>query len=114
MIARFWFESIAGLICILCILLFGQVGFISFALFALLPVVTRLYKGNKPDERELQLFYKAGNLSLALTIIVIFLISRLSGVVVNGHSIGDNWMLFSITSIVMFHGIAGLIVFHRN
>lgn len=114
MITRFWFESIVGLVCIIGILLFGKAGFVCFALFALLPVVTRLSKSNKPDERELQLFYKTGNLSLALTIIVIYLISRLSDIVVNGPRIGDNWMLFSVTSIIMFHGIAGLIVFHRN
>lgn len=114
MTARFWFESIVGLICMIGILLFGKAGFVCFVLFALLPLVTRLCKGNKPDERELQLFYKAGNLSLALTIIVILLISRLSNVVINDHSIGDNWMLLSVTSIIMFHGIAGLIVFHRG
>ncbi|MBU0711430.1 hypothetical protein KJ762_02795 [bacterium] len=113
MIFRFWFESIVGLFCIICMLLFGQAGAASFALFALLPVIMRIRKMTKPDERELQLFYKAGNLSIALVIITIYLISHFSGVAINGHAIGDNWMFLSITSILMFHGIAGLIVFRK-
>ena len=111
---RFWFESIVGLLCIICMLVFGQAGAASFALFALLPIIMRVRKFKKPDEREVYLFFKAGNLSLALGIIAIYLISRLSGVIINGHTIGDNWMFLSITSILMFHGIAGLVVFKKE
>ncbi|MBN2601248.1 MAG: hypothetical protein JXR87_04590 [Candidatus Marinimicrobia bacterium] len=114
MIFRFWFESIVGMFCIICILVFGQAGATSFALFALLPIILRIRKITKPDERESQLFYKAGNLSLALAIIAIVLISYFSSVIVNGHIIGDNWMFLSITSILMFHGVAGLIVFYKE
>ncbi len=111
---RFWFESIVGFCCIICILLFGQAGSASIALFALLPVIMRIRKTKNLDERELLLFYKAGNLSIAFFILAICLISFLSKVVINGHAIGASWMFLSITSILMFHGIAGLVVFKRE
>ena len=114
MIFRFWFESIIGIICLVCILVLGAKGASSLALFVLLPVIMRIKKTKSPDERELQLFYKTGNLTLFLSIIAIFVIHYLKDTLINGHLIGANWMTLAITSIVMAHGLSGLIIFKKQ
>lgn len=114
MIFRFWFESIIGFICLVCILLFGAKGASILVIFALLPILMRIKKTKKPDERELQLFYKIGNLTMGLTIIAIIIIHYLQDTEVNGHLIGGNWMTLAITSILIAHGLAGLIIFNKQ
>ena len=114
MIFRFWFESIIGFICLVCILLFGSKGASSLVIFALLPILMRIKKTKKPDERELQLFYKIGNLTMGLTIIAIIIIHYLQDTEVYGHLIGANWMTLAITSILIAHGLAGLIIFNKQ
>ncbi len=58
MIFRFYFQAVISLICILGILIWSDKGYTLLALFALLPIIMRMEKTTKPDERELQLFYK--------------------------------------------------------
>ena len=114
MIFRFWFESIYGFICLGCILLFGAKGTSSFILLVLCPLIMRIKKIKKPDERELLLFYKTGNLTMGIAIIVILIIHHFQGAVVNGHLIGDNWMTLVFSSLFFAHGLAGLIIFKRQ
>jgi hypothetical protein len=111
MIFRFWFASIFGFIFLVSILLFGAKGAISFVLLPLCPLIMRIKKIKYPDERELHLFYKTGNLTLGLAIIAIIIIHHFQDALVNGHLIGDNWMYLTIISIFFAHGLAGLIIF---
>jgi hypothetical protein len=111
---RFWLESIFGLIFLVSILLFGAKGALSIVLLPLCPLIMRIKKIKYPDERELHLFYKTGNLTFGLALALILIIHHFQSAVVNGHQIGDNWMYLSITSIFFAHGLAGLIIFKRQ
>ncbi len=62
---RFYYELIVGVIGLIAVLLFGIPGFAAFALFAGYPQI----KTGKPDEREYQLFYKAGNITAVATLL---------------------------------------------
>jgi hypothetical protein len=114
MIFRFWFESIFGFICLICILLLGAKGASSLVIFVLLPILMRIKKTKQPDERELQLFYKIGNLTMGLTILALIIIHTLQNTEINGHVIGTNWMTLAIASTMLAHGLAGLIIFKRQ
>lgn len=111
--ARFVFESLIGFIGFVAVLLFGEEGGLFMLLFVLYPVIVRRNKASKPDEQELLLFYQTGNFTLILIFIALVLIYAASGVTINGHQIGDNWYLLSITSILFIHGLMGLAVFKR-
>ena len=110
---RFAYESLVGLIGLITVLLFGEVGGVSLVLFALFPVIVRLKKAHKPDERELLLFYQTSNFTLILIFMALVLIYVASGVRINGNMIGDNWYLLSISSILFIHGLIGLVVFKK-
>ena len=80
----------------------------SLSSLALLPVIMWKIKV-RPDERELQLFYKTGNLTWGLQFIILTIIYFITDKTVNGHLILDSWLTLSISSIIMVHGIAGSI-----
>ena len=105
---RYWFEATVGTLCFILILLFGAVGGASLSLLALLPIIIWRIRV-RPDERELQLFYKTGNLAWGLQFIILTIIYFISDKTVNGNLILDSWLTLSISSIIMVHGIAGLI-----
>ena len=109
MILRYYFELIVGLIAILAILLFGKFGNAFFILFAALPLIMRIRKG-KVDERELLVFYKAGNLTMGLMIVCLYLISYFFHSTINGNLIGDHWFSLSVASLLTAHGLSGLIM----
>ncbi len=111
--ARFAFESLVGLIGLVAVLLLGKIGGVFMVLFVLFPVIVRLNKAQKPDERELQLFYQTSNFTLILIFMALLLIYVGSDLTINGHQIGDNWYLLSISSILFVHGLIGLVVFRR-
>ena len=110
---RFAFESLVGLIGLAAVLLLGDVGGVFLVLFVLFPVIARAGRTHKPDERELQLFYQTSNFTLILIFIALVLIYVASDLTINGHQIGENWYLLSISSILFIHGLIGLIVFRR-
>mgnify|MGYP001577570574 CR=1 FL=1 len=105
---RYYFEAIVGTFCFILILLFGAVGGASLSLLAFLPVIIWKIRV-RPDERELQLFYKTGNLTYGLQFVALTIIYFITDKTVNGHLILDSWLTLSISSIIMVHGIAGLI-----
>lgn len=107
------FESFVGLIGLIAVLLLGNVGGVFMVLFVLFPVIVRRNKANITDERELQLFYQTSNFTLILIFIALTLIYVASGVTINGHTVGDNWYLLSIASILFTHGLIGVFVFRR-
>ena len=107
---RFIFEAVVGAICFVLILFFGSKGESAFALFVILPLLMRIKK-IKPDERERQLFYKLGNLTMGFTIITLMLVKYLSDFTVNGNYLNNYWMTLSIAGIILMHGIGGLIIF---
>ncbi len=111
MIFRFYFQVIVGAICLIGILLFGEKGISLLAIFALLPLIMRLRKTPKLDERELQLFYKIGNITLGITILLLVAIDLLSDTVIYGMKVGDFWMELSVSAILFFQGLVGLIIF---
>ncbi len=111
MLFRFYFQVIVSLICVIGLFLFGEKGISLIALFALLPILMRIKKVPKLDEREQQLFYKIGNLTLGISILFVVLINYLSDLVINGIQVGDNWMILIILSMIFTQGLAGIIVF---
>jgi hypothetical protein len=96
---RFVFEAVVGAICFLAILFFGSKGESAPALFALLPIIMRIKK-IKFDERERQLFYKPGILTLGLTVITLLGVNYLTNYSVNGNNLSNYWVTLSITGIV--------------
>jgi cytochrome c biogenesis protein CcdA len=109
MIFRFSFELATGIITILALIIFGKQGQAAFALLALLPVILRIKK-YKPDERELALFYKAGNFSLLL-IMASFFGLGFAGI---SDFFYNNWMFIAASALLIAHGIAGIIIFRIN
>ncbi|MCX6174909.1 MAG: hypothetical protein NTZ27_09180 [Ignavibacteriales bacterium] len=110
---RYYFEAIVGTFCFIAILIFGAVGGASLSFLAFLPVIT-WKKKVIPDERELQLFYKTGNLTYGLQFVALTIIYFITDKTVNGHLILDSWLTLSISSITMVHGIAGLIFLKKG
>ncbi len=112
MVLRYNFELIIGLVIIAVILIFGDIGSVgsaAFILLAFLPLLMKI-KNGKVDERELYVFYKAGNYTMGLSVLCLYFINRFSDVAINGHVIGENWFPLSIGSILMVHGLAGLLI----
>jgi len=110
MLLRYYFETFVGLLCFALILVLGSKGMASLALFALLPIIMRLRK-TKVDERELHLFYKAGNITMGGNILFLFLIYRFSDTVINGNIIGNNWFALAVTATLFVHGAVGLFLY---
>lgn len=108
---RFAFEFMVGLIGITAILIFGSRGMVALVLFAFFPVVVRKYGGHRPDERELQLFYRASNWTLVLIFLAVLAIYLASPLIINGYRVGDNWYLLTSAAILAVHGLSGLVVF---
>lgn len=111
MAARFVFEVTVGLVGMISVLLFGMPGMATLALFAFFPLVVRKSMGRGPDERELQLFYRTGNITFGLIFIALPVIYFASNISINGNLIGDSWYALSIASIFLLHGITGLLIF---
>ncbi len=105
---RYYFEAIVGTFCFIAILIFGAVGGVSLSLLAFLPVIM-WKKKVMPDERELQLFYKTGNLTWGLQFVVLTIIYFCESLNVNGHLIASSWLTLAIAAIIMIHGITGII-----
>lgn len=104
MINRYLFQIGLGIFCFACVLMFGQKGFASFAFYALLALFGR----QKPDERELYLFYKTGNATMGLMILVMVVVHFLQNQVISGFRIGDNWMVICATAMPLIQGIVGV------
>ncbi|MGE5353282.1 MAG: hypothetical protein ACM3P0_14465 [Acidobacteriota bacterium] len=113
MIFRYFYEAIVGALAITLVLLFGMKGLASLALLAFLPLYIRA-RGVQPDERELTLFYRTGNLTLGIIILSVFLIYKFSQASIHGQSIGENWKGILMALIVFFHGISGLVMHKLN
>ncbi len=108
---RFILEFIVGIILLVSVLIFGQKGMAAIALLAIHPFIK---KKNKPDERETQLFNKIGNFTAGATLLVSVVIYYFSDFVVNGWTIGENWLFYVCSAFLIFHGISGLFVFNRK
>lgn len=113
MIFRYFYEAVVGAVCITLILLIGTKGIASLALLAFLPLFIRVRRV-KPDERDLSLFYKTGNLTLGIMLLSIFLIYRFSTAGIHGHTLGENWIGLIAALAVFFHGMAGLVINKLN
>ncbi|MGE5429911.1 MAG: hypothetical protein ACM3QX_02490 [Syntrophomonadaceae bacterium] len=109
MLFRYFYEAVVGAICVTLVLLFGMKGLASLALLAFLPLYLRS-RNFRPDERELSLFYKAGNLTLGIIIISVLLIFKFSQTSIHGHALGESWAGLLTALIVLFHGLAGIIM----
>jgi phage-related holin len=103
---RFIYEFIVGVIGLVAVFLFGSTGMIILVLLVVHPFIGK----KKADERESQLFKKAGNITGALTLLACVGIYLASDFVVNGYQIGDSWLFFAVYSFLVAHGASGLIV----
>lgn len=109
MTGRYLIETIVGGIALLGILFLGEAGTAFLALLAITPLYMRWQK-IKPDELELQLFYKTGNWTMAAMVLALILIDRFFNQSVNGHLISENWMPLAISAIIFLHGLIGLTI----
>jgi len=108
---RFILEFIVGIILLVSVLIFGQKGMAAFALLAIHPFIK---KKKKLDEREIQLFYRIGNFTAGASLLASITIFYFSDFVVNGQTLGDNWLFYVVSAFLISHGISGLFVFNRK
>lgn len=109
MIFRYFYEAVVGALALTLVLLFGMKGLASLALLAFLPLYLRA-RSVQPDERELTLFYRTGNLTLGIIIVSVFVIYKFSQTSIHGQTVGENWKGLLMALIVFFHGLGGLIM----
>lgn len=107
---RFIYELIVGIIILIAIFLFGVKGLAAMALLAAHPFIGE----KKADERESQLFTKAGSYTAGATLLASVIIYYFSDLEVNGQLIGKNWFGLVFSAFIIAHGAAGLIVFKKN
>lgn len=114
MTIRFVYEGAVGFLTILLILLFGQKGGAAFALYAFLPLIMRIMKRRRPDERELCLFYRAGNISMGLTFVILVVVYFLARLQPLSDLAAANWLSLSVAAILLVHSVVGLLVFNSD
>ncbi len=107
---RLILELIVGIIMLIAILLFGLKGFAVFALLAVEPFVGK----RKMDEREKQLFYRAGNYTAGALMLAAVIIYLNPDVVVNGIAIGKNWLGLLVSVLLIAHGFFGLLIMRNR
>ncbi|NPA36239.1 MAG: hypothetical protein GXO47_05265 [Chlorobi bacterium] len=108
---RFILELITGIILLVAIIIFGQKGVIALILMALIPF---FHRKKNIDERETQLFYKIGTITAVATLTVSVAVYQFSQIVINGQTLGDNWLFYVLSAFLISHGISGLIVFSKS
>lgn len=107
MTKRFIFELLFGVVWVVAIILFGNLGSVAMVLMVfLIPFCKK-----KPDEREMQLFYKIGNLTAGVTIVLCVIIYQCSNYIVNGHRVGDLWLFWLLSTFFIAHGIVGIVIY---
>jgi hypothetical protein len=107
---RFAYELIVGIIFLIAVLFFGTKGGVAMVLLAAQPFIGK----RKADEREYQLFYKVGNYTAGIMIVICVIIFECSDLVVNGHQIGTNWLYFVCSAFIIAHGASGLYIFNKD
>jgi hypothetical protein len=107
---RFFSEAIIGILAIIAALFFGERGMAVFALYALTLFIPR----HKPDEREVQLYNKIGNITAGAALVACVAIYHFSDFTVNHLPLGKNWLTFVVAFFMLSHGISGLIVFSKK
>ncbi len=103
---RFILELTVGILLLVAVLVFGQRGMAVFSLLAIHPFIA---KKKKLDERESQLFNKIGNHTAAITLLASVAIFYFSDVIINGQSIGENWLFYVCSAFLISHGVSGLL-----
>ncbi len=106
MIKRFLFEVLLGIIMLVAVILFGKVGMVALSLMVFL----MLFGKKKPDEREMILFYRTGNITAGVIIFFSVILYQCSDCIVNGNKIGDLWLLWLLPIFFIGHGAVGLII----
>jgi hypothetical protein len=107
---RFLSEMIIGLLALSAGLSFGIKGMAVIALYALTLFIPR----HKPDEREVQLYNKIGNITAGATLVACVGIYYFSDFVVNHITIGSNWLTLVVAFFILSHGVSGLTVVTRK
>jgi hypothetical protein len=114
MTIRFVYEGAVGFLTLLLVLLLGEKGGAAFVLYAFLPLVMRTVKRRKPDERELHLFYRTGNISMGMTFVILVVVYFLARVQSLSALIAANWLFLTVAAILLVHSVVGLVVFHSD
>ncbi|PID26631.1 MAG: hypothetical protein CR982_09280 [Candidatus Cloacimonadota bacterium] len=104
---RFILELVVGILLLLGVLIFGEKGMVVFSLLAVLPFIG---KRKNLDEREIQLLYKIGNYTAALTLLGSVVIFSLSDSIFMGHLIGKSWLFYVCSIFFISHGASGIFV----
>ncbi len=107
---KFIYELTIGILMLIAMLIFGPSGMAVAALYA----GSIFLRREKLDERELQLFYKIGNITAGATLLACIVIFQFSDAILNGFQIGKNWLGLVVSCFFIAHGATGLIVFSRD
>lgn len=110
---RFTFETVVGAICMALTFFLGQMAGWTFILFVPFFYLPRLRRQNM-DEREIQLFYKIGNISTIYMFLSYLLIEFLSSALINGYKLGDFRIQLCASLFLLSRGLTGLIILARN
>lgn len=110
MMRQFWCELTIGALGLAAMIAYGPRGMAVMALLALMPLVVR---GQKADEREYYLFYKTGNYSMGLFIIAITIIHQIQ-LYTGSAMIEKNWLSLCAASLMIIHGLTGILIFKTN
>ncbi|MGE5496565.1 MAG: hypothetical protein ACM3Q2_00720 [Syntrophothermus sp.] len=110
---RFTFETAMGAILLTLIFLMGQMAMWVFLFFIPFFYLPRMRRQNM-DEREIQLFYKIGNVSTVFMFFSYILIEFLSEGVVNGYKLGDFRLQLCAGMFLLSRGLTGLVILARN
>jgi hypothetical protein len=108
---RFILEFIVGVTLLVSVLIFGQKGMVALVLLAIHPFIQ---KKKKPDEREIQLFNKIGNFTAGATLLASVAVFYFSDFIVNGQTLGENWLFYVCSSFLISHGTSGFLVFNKK
>lgn len=107
MYRRFILELAVGVLLLLAVLIFKQKGMAVFSLLAIHPFIARK---KKLDERESQLLNKIGNYTAAITLLASVATFYFSDLIINGQTIGENWLFYVVSAFLISHGASGLII----
>ncbi len=114
MTIRFIYEGAVGALTLIMIAVFGAQGGAVIALYALLPIIMKFAKTQKPDERELQLFYITGNYSMGITFVILVAVYFLARLPAFSALVSTNWLSISVSAILLAHSVIGLVTFRKE
>ncbi len=108
--AYYTLNLVVGLLAIILSLVLGEAGYVAIAVAAF----GIFLRKRKLDEREYQLFYKAGDYTLVGIILSMVAVYMLRDYKINNIKIDEVWFQLFIGSFYFFNGLTGLMMFGKT